>query len=131
VARYHGKRGVVYLSTTGSGVASLLTAASWSLSRATDKVPVTSFADANKVYVQGLPDITGQLSAFWDDTDTKLFTAADSADGCKMYLYPSSDAVSKYHYGAAWLDASMSVDVNGAVAVTANFVAAGSWGKTL
>ena len=98
---------------------------------ATDKVEVTSFGDANKTYVQGLKDLTGTLSGFWDETDTKMFNAADSTTGCKLYLYPSSDAISKYFYGPAWLDASINVGVNGAVTMSGNFSANGSWGQVL
>ena len=119
------------LSTTGSGAAVAVQMSEWSLNRTTDKVEVTSFADANKTYVQGLPDISGTLTMFWDDTVASPWTAADSADGCKLYLYPSTNALTKYHYGPAWLDVSMSVAVNGAVSMSGNFVANGSWGYQL
>ena len=129
MARYHGKKGVVYISTTGTGNASSVTLTEWSLNMNTDKVETTSFQDANKTYVQGLKDVQGTISGFWDDSDAKLFTAADSSDGIKMYLYPSSDAPTKYFYGPAWLDASISTSVSGAVSMSGNFSANGSWGK--
>lgn len=131
MSRYHGKKAVAYLSITGSGSASLIQMADWTLNMATDKVEVTSFGDANKTYVQGLKDISGSLSGFWTDSDTKLFDAADSTDGCKLYLYMSSDASGLYFYGPAWLDSSINTGVNAAVAVSGNFVANGSWGKKL
>lgn len=129
MSRYHGKKGVVYISTTGSGTAAAITLSKWSVNFQTDKVETTSFGDANKTYVQGLKDCQGSLSGFWDDTDAKFFPAADSADGCKLYLYPSSDAPTKYFYGPAWLDSSIDVDVNGAITVSGNFSANGSWGR--
>jgi hypothetical protein len=62
MARYHGKKGVIYISTSGSGAAVAAVALnSWSLNMPTDKVEVTAFGDSNKQYVQGLPDATGQL----------------------------------------------------------------------
>lgn len=131
MARYAGRKGVVYISTTLAGSASLITLAQWTLNKTTDKIDVTSFGDANKVYVQGLPDVAGTLNGFWDHSDTKLFAAADSADGCKLYLYMSSDAATLYFYGPAWLDASIDVGVAAAVSVSANFAAAGSWGQKL
>jgi hypothetical protein len=94
-----------------------------------DKIDVTSFGDANKTYVQGLPDVQGTVTGFWDDTETKPFAAAASSDGLKMYLYPSADKTTSYHYGPAWLDCSMEVSVTGAVSITGNFVANGSWGS--
>ena len=120
------------MSTTGTGNAITVTALSaWELNKSTDKIEVTSFGDANKTYVQGLADIQGSFSGFWDDTDTTIFTGAASADGVKLYLYPSTDALTKYHYGPAWVDAVMSVDVNGAVTVNGTFAANGSWGQQL
>jgi hypothetical protein len=101
----------------------------WSLDKATDKIDVTAFGDLNKTYVQGLPDIKGSLAGWFDSADDALFDGSESSDGIKMYLYPSSLAPSIYHYGTAWLDASISVDVKGAASVSGSFVAAGSWGR--
>lgn len=130
MSRYHGGKGVVYLSTTGSGAAiAAISLSQWSLDRKTDKVDVTAFGDLNKTYVQGLPDIKGALAGWFDSADDALFDGADSNDGVKLYLYPSSLAPTIYHYGPAWLDASINVDVNGGVAVSGDFVAAGSWGR--
>jgi len=92
-------------------------------------VPTTSFGDLNKTYVQGLKDLKGTIEGFWNSAADTLFDAADSADGCKLYIYPSSNAPTIYEYGPAWLDASLSIDVNGAVKISASFVANGSWGR--
>lgn len=132
MATYAGRKGVVYLSTSASGTASsVLNMNAWTLNMATDKIEVTSFGDANKTYVQGLRDLQGSFSGFWNDAETKPLTGAQSTDGVKVYLYPSSDSPSKYAYGTAWLDASIEVGVNGAVTLSANFAAAGSWGINL
>lgn len=126
---YPGRKGVVYLSTTGSGNATnVIKLNQWTLNRTTDKIEVTAFGDANKTYVQGLPDLQGTFSGFWDDTEAKPFTAASSADGVKLYLYPSADATSKYAYGPAWMDVSIDTSVSGAVTISGNFAANGSWG---
>ena len=131
MAVYHGRRGVVYISTTGAGAASLvLSLTDWSLDMATDTVEVTSFGDVNKTYVQGLPDINGSFSGFWNDAEDKLFTAAASSDGCRIYLYPSADAAAKYFYGPAWLSVSVNTAVGDAVKVTGNFLANGTWKRT-
>lgn len=128
MSAYAGRKGVAYLSTTGSGTATnVVRLNAWTLNRTTDKIDVTSFGDANKTYVIGLPDLQGTLSGFWDDAETKPFTAAASSDGCKLYLYPSSDATSKYAYGPAWLDVSIEVPVSGAATISCNFAANGSW----
>lgn len=130
MARYSGGKALVLLSTTAGGTAiAAISLSDWSLDRKTDKYDVTTFGDANKTYVQGLPDIQGELSGFFDSADDALFDGADSSDGVKLYLYPSSLATSIYHYGTAWLDASIKVPVSGPVTVTGSFVAAGSWGR--
>jgi hypothetical protein len=127
---YPGRKGVVYMSTTGSGNAiNVIKLNAWTLNKTTDKIEVTAFGDLNKTYVQGLPDVQGSFSGFWDDTENKPFTGAGSSDGVKLYLYPSADKAGSYHYGPAWLDASMEVEVSGAVKITANFAANGSWGS--
>ena len=118
------------LSTTGTGTAATgVSLSKWSLDRSTDKVDVTAFGDTNKVYVQGLPDIKGSISGWFDDTDDALFDASDSADGCKLYLYPSTNVLTNYHYGPAWLDASIDVGADGAISIAGSFVANGAWGR--
>lgn len=130
MARYHGKSGVVYISTTGAGAATATVSLSgFSVDFTTDKVETTSFGDPNKTYVQGLKDIKGSFNGFLDDTGLTIFTAADSTDGIRMYLYPSSASPTVYWYGPAWLDASIAVPVAGANTLTGNFVANGAWGR--
>lgn len=131
MAVYPGRNALVYLSTTGSGNAtSVIKLNQWTLNRTTDKIETTSFGDANKTYVQGLPDLQGTFTGFWDDGESKPFTAAASTDGCKIYLYPSSNAIGKYWYGPAWLDVSMDTAVSSAVTISGSFAANGSWGNT-
>lgn len=128
MAVYAGRKGVIYISTTGSGTAvNVIKMNAWSLSRSTDKIEVTAFGDANKTYVQGLPDVKIEFSGFWDDTETKPFAAAASSDGIKAYLYPSSDATSKFAGGPAWADCSIDTDVSGAVKISGTLAANGSW----
>jgi hypothetical protein len=120
----------VYGSTTGTGTAvNMISLSAWTLNMATDKVEVTAFGDANKTYVQGLRDITGTISGWWDSADDALFDASESADGMKLYLYPASTAATIYFYGPAFIDASINVSATGAVSVSGNFAASGSWGR--
>lgn len=130
MARYHGRKGLIYLSTSGTGNAtSFANLNSWSIDRSTDAVETTAFGDSNKTYTQGLPSVQGQFSGFYDDSaSANLFTAADSSDGVKVYIYPSSDAVTKYAYGPAWISCSINGAVGAAVQVSGTFIANGSWG---
>jgi hypothetical protein len=122
---------MIYLSPTRAGVPALaVSLTSWSIDASTDLVEVTAFGDTNKVYVQGLKDIKGNIGGWFDDTNDALFDAADSADGCFLYLYPASTAPSKMWYGPAWMSASIDVDVKGAVGISGTFAAAAAWART-
>lgn len=130
MARYAGKGGAAYISSTEAGTASpLLHVTSWSLNMPKDKIEVTAMDDENKTYVAGFKDVTGQLAAHWDDTDDSLFDAADLDGSVNVYLYPSKLVPGKYFYGPAWLDASISTSYNGSVDMTATITAEGSWGR--
>lgn len=131
MAKYAGRKGRVLIGTTVGGAAVQVTLAEWSLDMTSDRFEVTSFQDANKVYVQGLKDLSGSFSGFWDHAETTLFDAADASGAVNMYLYPSTDAAGIYWYGTAFIDASISVPVGGAVAISGSFAAASSWGKKL
>lgn len=131
MARYHGRAGKLYMAADGTGNAVNITPLTkWSVSFTRDKVEVTALTDANKQYVQGLADVSGSFSGFYDDVETaKIFTAAASSNGSKLYLYPSNDAMTKYFYGPAWIDVSdFTVDVGGAVSISGTFSANGAWG---
>ena len=127
-----GRRGVVYISITGSGNATnVISLNAWTINKTTDKIEVTSFGDANKTYVQGLPDIQGTLGGHWNDSETKPFAGAASTDGVKLYLYPDANKPTSFHSGPAWLDMSMDVSVSGAVTIAGSFAANGSWTSNL
>lgn len=129
MSRYHGGKGRVMMSVTAAGAAVALTLSGWTLNRATDRAEVTSFGDLNKTYVQGLPDIQGNVNGFVDSADDRLFDASESTDGVKLYLYMSTDALGIYFYGPAWVDASIEVPVSGAVSMSGSYAANGSWGR--
>lgn len=128
-ARYHGKTGVCYIATDGSAAAAAVTLSEWELSMTRDFVETTSFGDTNKTYVSGLPDISGRLSGYWDDTDDTLYDAAGSAAAVRMYLYPSSLVPTKYFCGTAVLDFTVNTPVAGAVGVSGNFRGASAWSQ--
>jgi hypothetical protein len=131
MAKSHGQFGRVFLSTSGAGVASPLVGVNkWSLDRKTDTAEVTAFEDTNKTYVQGKPDVSGAFSGFWDDANDSIFLAADSTTPVKVYLYPNFITTpTAYHYGTAWISASLDTDANGAVSISGTFMAATSWSR--
>lgn len=131
MAKYAGRKGRVMMAASSGGAAVTVGMAEWSLDMTSDRFEVTSFGDANKTYVQGLKDLSGSFSGFWDNADTTLFDAADAAGAVNMYVYPSTDAITLYWYGTAFVDASISVPVGGAVAINGSFAAASTWTKKL
>lgn len=130
MAKYHSKQAALYMSTSGSGTAAPLAGTySFTLNKTVDRVEVTAFGDTNKTYVQGFPDVTGDFSVRFDDTDDTYFDASESTTAVKMYVYPSRDAQTIYHYGTAWVDASMEATIDGAVNITGSFAAATGWAR--
>jgi hypothetical protein len=128
-AAYHGKSGVAYISTDGSAAASVISLREWSLSMKTDRVDTTSFGASNKTSVQGLPDVSGNLSGYWDDTSDTLYDASRSSAAVRMYLYPSSLVPGKYFCGLAGIDFNIETAVDQAVKVSGSFAAAGDWSQ--
>jgi len=119
-----GRKGRLYADISVAGSAAAVPIAnlnSWNLNRSTDKLDVTSFGDGSKKYVVGLPDAQGDISGFWDTSGDqyKLSEAIDG--GRKFYLYVTTDDPSKYWFGKAYFDVSVSESVAGAVEVS------GSW----
>lgn len=118
------------MSTTGTGTATnVIKLTRWSLDQSQDAQEVTAFGDSNRTYVVGFKDVQGEFEGFWDDTEAKPFSGADSTDGVKLYLYPASAAATKYWYGPAWVDASVETPVDGPVAISGSFRANGAWGR--
>jgi hypothetical protein len=107
----------------------LVAVVDWSLDMKADRADATAMGDGNKRTVQGLPDISGSLSAIWDDEDDNLYDGSQSDDGVKIYLYPSSLNLTKYWYGPAWVDFSITVGVGDAVKLSGSFGANGDWGQ--
>lgn len=102
----------------------------WSIAMKTDRAETTAFGDTNKTYVQGLPDVSGTFAGFFNDVDTTLASARASADGTKLYLYPSiniAQASGKYCYGPAWVDVNIDSSVSGAIKISGSFAANGAW----
>lgn len=128
MAVHTARQGVVYMSTTGAGTATnVLHLAHWTINRTQATIETTSFGDSNKTYVPALPDVKGTISGFWDDSESKPFTAAASTTGTTLFLYPDSTSATKYWTGPAWLDVSMDTAVSGAVTISMSFSANGSW----
>jgi hypothetical protein len=125
--KYAGKSGLVYVSTTGTGTPVLVGALrEFTIDNSTADIDTTEFGALNRTSVQGFPGSNGTLGGFWASDDTTLRTASQSADGCNIAIYPSSNAMAKYFGGPAWVDMSLRSAVDAAVGATYNWRSRGN-----
>lgn len=130
MARIHGRNGAVYMNITSGGTPEPIAFLnSWSISAQTDKADVTAFGDANKVYVAGLPDSSGEFSGFYDDATAQTYTAAVDGVARKFYLYPSRLTSTQYWWGTILPDFSVNAGVGGAAEISASWNAASAIAK--
>lgn len=129
MARYAGSRLRMYISSIGgTGVASAVSGiSSFTIDRTADRYDVTAGGDSNIQEVQGFFKYEVSFEGAWDDTETKLASAAASATGCNAYLYPdAANAPAKYVAMPAWLAYSLSAGAQDAVRVTGTLAANGA-----
>jgi hypothetical protein len=126
MARIHGRNGRVYI-----GIASDTAVAepvpflsSWSISFESEKAEVTAFGDANKVYVAGLPDASGEFSGFYDDATGQTYAAAQDGLARRFYLYPTINSAGTYWFGTIFPDFSVETTVSDAVSISSSWNAA-------
>lgn len=125
MSRIAGRRGRIYIGIADDTAAAepLPFVAKWSINFATDKIEVTALEDANKTYLAGLPDASGDFSGFYDDATNQTYTAATDGLPRKFYLYPSLAKVTQYFFGTILPDMKIDADVSGAVAMSASWSA--------
>ena len=131
-----GRNGEVKWDPTGAGgatAATLLSVKAFTLSMKTEKINVTCFQDQNRVYVPGMPDISGSLTGSWNSDDMALVTAARATTPGYIILIPDTTdlggtpAAPHAFEGKAYLDAELNTDVDGAPELTGQILAAGPW----
>jgi len=126
MSRIAGRRGRIYLGIASDTASAepLPFVAKWSMNFATDKTEVTALEDANKTYLAGLPDASGDFSGFYDDATNQTYTAATDGLPRKFYLYPNLSTPTQYFFGTILPDLKIDADVSGAVAMSASWSAA-------
>lgn len=128
VTKYPGRNGVVYMSVSGTTSAINVGGfRAFTLDGTQDDIDTTEFGASNRTSVLGFPNYRGTLEGFWASDDSTLRSASQASDGTNIYIYPSSNAPSRYIGGPAWVDMSLRSAVDQAVGVTANFRARGTW----
>jgi hypothetical protein len=130
--KYHGKRGLIYVSTSAAGTLVLVGGLrAFTLDGTQDQVDTTEFGASNRTSVLGFPAGRGTFEGFWASDDSTLAQASNSPDGCKIGIYPSRDAMTRYFACPAWVDYSARSAVDAAVTLTANWTANGNITNTL
>lgn len=131
MARHVGKNGAVYLQPGTGAQVRVLALREWTVNRAKNWIDATAFLDGNIVEFPGFPRLEGTFNGFWDDADNTVFAAADSETPNLMYLYPDLiQTPSKYIYGTAYVDYSMTTVVDGMVGLSGNYRGANTWQDT-
>lgn len=125
--RLHGKNGAIYLNGAKGSGTKVAAKAEWTLSRNRDTVDVTSFGDTNKVYVVGLPDVSGTYRGTLDVSGDLLLTAA-TEDAKLIYLYADDGATPiEVAHGSGFIDATVTVSNTDAARISGNFRASANW----
>ena len=125
MARLAGRSGRLYVNLTSGGVPEPVTfIKSWSIDFAVDNIEVTAMGDTNKIYVSGLPDASGSFAGCYDDATVQTYTAAIDGVARSFYLYPTNAATTKYFFGTALFDFSVSSGVGDAIDISGNWNAA-------
>lgn len=115
-------------ATGGSTPVVVASVNSWSLDMARERADATCFGDTNKVAVQGLPSVKGDLGGIWNETESGvLFAAAMGTAAVFLKLVPSTLAPTYFFSGLAYLDAGIEVTHDGAITVKGSYEAAGPW----
>jgi hypothetical protein len=94
----------------------------WSITVAVQGNDVTAFGDPNKIYVAGLPDISGDFAGFYDDSSRQFYTAARDGQPRNFYLYPDMvDDPNQFWFGQMLPDFDVSGGIGGSVNVKATW----------
>jgi hypothetical protein len=127
-----GRDGLVKWDPTGGATAvEVASIKGFTLSMTVEKIPVTCFTDTNRVYVPGLPDLSGTIVGFWNSDDMSLIEASMLTTPGTLELIPHTNdpnATTPHKFsGLAYMDAELDTDVEGAPALSGTFMGAGPW----
>jgi hypothetical protein len=123
-----GRYGTVKYEPTGTGTpVDIISLNAWKASFKNDYEDVTCFQDPNKVYVPGMPDVSGSVGGFWNSDEITLFEATKAPTPGLLELSPNSTEPLFKWSGLAYLDVDIDCSAKGAPKLTGTFKAAGPW----
>jgi hypothetical protein len=122
-----GRYGKVSWDPAGTTPVEVISLNAWKLSMKTEYEDVTCFNDGNKVYVPGMPDVSGSLGGFFNASSLVIIDAAfDATVPGMLALMPNRNETGIEFSGLAYLDADIDASL-GAPKLASNFRAAGTW----
>jgi len=136
--RLHGKGGAIYIGGTFASKTAIPTSSNrlsfkseWTLNRSRDYVDATAFGDANKVWLAGLPDVSGTFRGLLD-VGGDLLLSASTSDAQQLFLMASDGTLAgttaiMVAHGPGLLDAQVSVSNADAARISGNFRASDAW----
>jgi hypothetical protein len=127
VAILTGRYGTIKYDAAGVTPVAIISLNTWKASFKQDYEDVTCFQDENKVYVPGMPDVSGSLGGFWNSEDTTIFAATKATVPGLLELAPNSTEPDFNWSGLAYLDADIDCSAKGAPKITSTFKAGGNW----
>lgn len=120
-APIHGINGLIYVSGT-----ELAGANAWSIDSSIDAAEAPEFGDTWKKHVSGLLTWSGSLSAWEQEDDKLLFSAATAGTSVALLIYPHRDDLTNYYSGNAIFAASSAGDSASPVSKNATFTGDGT-----
>ena len=133
MARISGRNGalLVQLVTSSTALTTISYLRDWSINFTKEQIDVTAMEDANKTYVSGLADCTGQASGFLDAASTSTtYQAAVDGESRSFKLLPDKNTTTSFYSGTAIFDFTLQAAVNGAVEFSTTFSATGAVTRT-
>lgn len=123
-----GRFGTVRWNSGGvaSPIEDLISINGFTVSLATEFEEVTCYLDTNRVYVPGLPDISGTMSGFWNSDELALVAASQAVSPGYLELVPNRNEGEFTFGGPSYLDLEIDASL-AAPKISSNFRAAGSW----
>ena len=102
MARIHGSKGSVEMDPAGGALTvAVASLNSWTLEMNRDRVDVTAFGDTFKQWVQGLPNIAGSITGWYENTELDIFDVAQGDTAVTLKLIPSTLAPTHFWTGPA------------------------------
>jgi len=110
----------------GTALVPIISINAFTVNADTEMEDVSCFGDTNRVYIPGQKNMQGDLSGFWNSSDTTLWKAADSPTPGTLQLMPDFTEPGFFWQGLAYMNASIDVSM-AAPTVSGTWSAAGPW----